>query len=227
MHVEAFVEKTLKLNRELHGTPFELKDPVLVTHLTTALQKHDPAYVRGFLGGKRKKNWNADFGAVWTEIKNDLDTASATSHMLSTNPTDVLATTTTPAAPPPATADDTAAKLDQVLAAITAVLATSTVRPSTPRPKCPDCGVAHPLTPGIGCVGKALATGKITMEEAKKQLTDALGVTSQDFTHLPLLVLICVVLTPLPLVFLPTVRKSLEGKAKRDEEEAVDDGHEA
>jgi len=72
-----------------------------------------------------------------------------------------------------------------------------------------------------------LNSGGFTGRFLGAKLTDALGVTSQDFTHLPLLVLICVVLTPLPLVFLPTVRKSLEGKAKRDEEEAVDDGHEA
>ena len=38
-------------------------------------------------------------------------------------------------------------------------------------------------------------------------LTDQLGVTSDNFTHLPLLVLICTLSTPLPLLLLPQVRK--------------------
>ena len=43
-------------------------------------------------------------------------------------------------------------------------------------------------------------------------LTDQLGVTSDNFTHLPLLVLICTLSTPLPLLLLPQVRK-YSGKA--------------
>jgi len=38
-------------------------------------------------------------------------------------------------------------------------------------------------------------------------LTKALGVTGEDFTNLPLLVLICVLSTPLPLLLLPKVEQ--------------------
>jgi folate/biopterin transporter len=71
-----------------------------------------------------------------------------------------------------------------------------------------------------------LNSGGFTGRFLGAKMTDALGVTSEDFSNLPLLVLICVALTPLPLVFLPTVRKSLEGQAKRDDESA-DADHEA
>lgn len=71
-----------------------------------------------------------------------------------------------------------------------------------------------------------LNSGGFTGRFLGAKMTDAFGVTSDDFTNLPLLVFICVALTPLPLVFLPTVRKSLEGQAKRGDEGA-DAAHEA
>ena len=167
-HMTEYVEELLAINGELSGTDFEMKDPVMVTHVLTALRKHNRAYVDGFKGRYQGvADWNKNFDNVWTELRKGLESADIASDGPQMS-ADVLHTTIDPR---DARIAELEMKLDKVVDAITSLTESSSIKvlkTTTPKdwPLCEDCGAKHPRGKDYPCIGKALATGQIDVNQA-------------------------------------------------------------
>ena len=95
-HMSEFVEELLAINNELVGTDFAMKDAVVVTHVLTALRKHNRAYVDGFKGRfQGVADWNVDFDKVWGDLRKGLESADI-ADVADVHAVDVLTTTVDP-----------------------------------------------------------------------------------------------------------------------------------
>ena len=174
-HMTEFVEKLLELNDQTEGTDFHLKPTVLTTHVLDALSKHKPSYVDGVKGKNAgTADWRAKFDDVWDDLKKSLESMDTTAENNATNDrTDVLATN---GADP---RDKQIESLQKQIDTLTTILATlghnagdtTNLRINTrndTKPLCNECGIEHKPNKEHGCVGMAVATGKITKEVAAK-----------------------------------------------------------
>ena len=185
-HMSEFVEGMLRFNTELAGTPFEMQEPTLVSHLLTAIKTHNPAMATSFRTTRiGVADWDQDFDAVWDLLKPLIASGDAEDAEIRRN-TDVLTTTTHLAK------DDRVAQLEAELLELKTLLATRTR--DTPKAVCPECNFAHAVDKDYGCLGKACVTGACShatglakfkwardpaqaLEAAKKRYTDYKGVT--------------------------------------------------
>ena len=172
-NITDFVESLLALNNELHGTDFYWGDTALVTYVLNAVAVHNDSFVSGYKGTKvGNSTWKKDFDVVWSELRTGLESNNATKDANMHRQSDVLRTSTE---------DDTIKVLVAQVTALTeqvralqgtSVLATAGSRCTV---KCEHCGHVHWPNKKYGCIGKALAEGKATMNEAKavfKNFTD-------------------------------------------------------
>ena len=166
-HVTAFVETLLDFNTELLGSDYDMKDAVTVNHVLNALQKHNNPFVQGYKGRYAgTTDWNKNFDKVWTDLKVSLEANDASETANAARETaDVLHTKII----------DTSFE-DRIAAAVIKKLGISTsgddkriLRTST-WPLCTDCGFQHPHDKEVGCIGKAVSTGKMSVADGEKKL---------------------------------------------------------
>ena len=171
-HMESFVAKLTEFNTELHGTDYAMKDTVKVNTVLTALQKHNKSLVTSYKATKAGvTDWNKSFVTVWNQIKELLESDDAADDLNAARTTaDVLATKAQEDSK-----DKEIAALKAQLAELkttVGVLATNARRPpptSSPSwgpEECDLCGGKHRKSADIGCVGEAVATGKMTKAAA-------------------------------------------------------------
>ena len=175
-HMTEFVECLLQYNIELEGTAFEMMNETVVLHVLTALQKHNKALVTSYKAANAgKDDWNSDFDKVWDQLQlllesddlaEDANNDPTSADILKTNiiedPRDALLRQLT----------EQVKTLTMAVQAVQgnmnegkSILRTRAVQPQLA--SCMDCGYPHPRRGEHPCVGKALATGEINMEEAK------------------------------------------------------------
>ena len=174
--ITEFVESLLALNNELQGTDFYWGNTALVTYVLNAIAVHNEAFVSGYKGSKvGNTTWKSDFDKVWAELKTGLESNNATKEANMHRQSDVLKISTE---------DDTIKALMAQVSALTTqvralqgsnVFATSGNKCTT---ACEHCGHAHWPNKTYGCIGKALAEGKVSLNDAKavfKNYTDPEG----------------------------------------------------
>ena len=175
-HMTEFVECLLQYNIELEGTAFEMMNETVVLHVLTALQKHNKALVTSYKAANAgKDDWNSDFDKVWDQLQlllesddlaEDANNDPTSADILKTNimedPRDALLRQLT----------EQVKTLTMAVQAVQgnmnegkSILRTRAVQPQLAT--CMDCGYPHPRRGEHPCVGKALATGDINMDEAK------------------------------------------------------------
>ncbi|KAL3921030.1 MAG: hypothetical protein SGPRY_005041, partial [Prymnesium sp.] len=73
-HMTMFVEDLLRINVELKNTSYEFRGDVVTNNMLGALRRHDPAYVRGFVGSySGYEEQFDDFNKIWGEVKGSLE----------------------------------------------------------------------------------------------------------------------------------------------------------
>ncbi|KAL3930250.1 MAG: hypothetical protein SGPRY_001616 [Prymnesium sp.] len=94
-HMTTFVEDLLRINVEVKGTSYEFPGDVLTNHMLGELRRHDPAYVRGFVGSySGYEEQFDDFNKIWGEVKGSLEASDLDKER--DTAADVLYTSTAP-----------------------------------------------------------------------------------------------------------------------------------
>ena len=182
----AYVEELLRLNDELNGSTYHLEDAALVKDVLSQLSRFHATTVNAYRAAKVSvKDWKKDFAKMWTEVADLLESQDSDAKVQH-GPTDVLTISADSADPADPMAEMRALLAD---AKVTiekqqqqiSILATAPHHggggggPGGPRrdrselAACPDCGKKHAIDPTHGCTGKAVAEGRITVEEAAKR----------------------------------------------------------
>ena len=174
-HMTTFVEDLLRINVELKGTSYEFPGDVLTNHMLGALRRHDPAYVRGFVGSySGYEEQFDDFNHIRSEVKGSLEASDLDKKR--DTAADVLHTS---AAPSTLQSENDClreelAEMKKMILAMSQAMGTTVLKTASTRdswPLCSDCNTKHPQGKIVKCVGKALVEGTITEAEALKSLS--------------------------------------------------------
>ena len=154
--VTLFVEKLTEFNKQLKGSSYHYNDTVMVTTILDALAQHEPSFVRSFRSNNKDKldKLAETQDALYDELEeNDrIESQSAARIQKKALRAQVQQ------GPPQAQQDDRVAALEEQIKALRAQVGGG--RPV--RKVCKECGGTH----GGECIGKRVATGAMTREEA-------------------------------------------------------------
>ena len=159
---------------------------MVISHVLAALAKHDRSFVSGFKGARAgEADWmtSTKFDDVWKQLRAELrDIDASDGNAARTTTSDTFTTTAAPTAPavPGGFTDTQMAQITQMCAQVCAQVLATQGRPTGPpqreqrqRPTapCADCGVKHRPDADYGCLGKAIATGKLSVDQAKDKFS--------------------------------------------------------
>ena len=187
---QAFVTKLQEFNDTLVGTPYNMEPEEVTLTVLGALSKHKAAMISAFRATKEANladrrttdphapGWKKDFHAVWMAVEGMLRREDKDEEKFNT-PSEVLSTTTTDLTAVVASLTGMVSSLQQQMATLThqhsqqlAIMNPNATSRDGP-PMCDDCAFKHWPNREHGCIGKALATGKVDIATAAKVFKNA------------------------------------------------------